>query len=217
MKISKIYENYPIPILLKQHHLKAAAVGAYICDNLKDKNKANKNLIIKSLLLHDLGNIIKFNFEKENFLTEEEKKNIEYWKKEREIYRNKYHNDEHLATYEIVRELGLIDIYEVLIHTGSSKLQAVLESPNYNLKIVTYADLRCAPFSIVTIDGRFDDVINRYRGGAHQLSNINEVEQRRKRGLELEIQLQKEALINLKDISDQDIKKYLDFVSQEEI
>lgn len=217
MKIVAIYKNNPVPQLLQQHQIRAAALGAYLSDNFENPNKVDKVLIIKSLLLHDMGNVIKFDLAN-NFLTTEENKNIKFWEAQQKIYKNKYNNDEHLATYQMVKELkNTEDVYEVLTHTGSSRLQEVLASPNFNLKIVTYADLRCAPFAVVKINERFDEIIKRYKGRDHQLSDVEEVELRRKRGLELEIQLQNEISSPLEEITDKTIEKYINQVKEQEI
>ncbi len=217
MIITSIYKKYPVPQLLQQHQIRAAALGVYLSDNFKNPNKVDKALIIKSLLLHDIGNIIKFDLAN-NFLTIEEKKKIKFWETQQQIYKSKYNNDEHLATYKMVKELkNTEDVYEVLTHTGSSRLQEVLVSANFNLKIVTYADLRCAPFAVVKINERFDEIIKRYRGRDHQLSDIEEVELRRKRALDLEKQLQNQTAIPLEEITDKTITKYINQVSKQEV
>ncbi len=101
----------------------------------------------------------------------------------------------------------------ILENSGSSKLQEVINSKDYNLAIVTYADLRCAPYNIVSVDERFDDVIKRYKDSNHPLSDLGEIEKRRTLGLNLEMLLQDFIKIGLNAISDELINPYLDKLS----
>jgi hypothetical protein len=189
MKITSIYDKYPVPELLRKHQLRAASVGKLLSDNIIE-TRVDQDLIIKSLLVHDMGNIIKFNLNNPLMMTDKEKSNIDHWVKEQEVYKEKYSSDDHLATLSIVTELNLADeIKHTLLHSGSSKLKEVILSGNFNTKIVTYSDLRSAPFGVVSIDERFDDVINRYKNSEHPLSSLEEVENRRILSHDLERQI----------------------------
>lgn len=189
--------------------LRAASVGALICDNWKNESAIDKKLIIQALLIHDMGNIIKFKLDSSTMLSSEEKKNIDYWKKEQESYRNRFNNNDHEATWGIAKKIKAHkDVVYILENSGSSKLQEVIDSQNYNLGIVTYADLRCAPNAIVDLNSRFDDVVKRYKETDHALSDLEEVKKRRKLGLQLEKILKQFITIDLNDISDDSIKPY---------
>lgn len=59
MKIQEIYRRYSIPPNLERHMLQVAAVGEYICTHWSGP-ELNSQLILQALLLHDLGNIVKF-------------------------------------------------------------------------------------------------------------------------------------------------------------
>ncbi len=189
--------------------LRAAAVGALICDNWNSKKTIDKDSVIQALLIHDMGNIIKFKLDSSTMLSSEEKENMDYWKKEQQKYRQKFNNNDHEATWGIAREIKAHkDVVYTLENSGSSKLQKVIESQNYNLGIVTYADLRCAPNSIVSLNSRFDDVVKRYKETDHALSDLDEVEKRRKLGLQLEEILKQFITITLNDISEALIQQY---------
>ena len=108
MKIKQIYLNYRIPPNLQDHMLRAASVGAYISDHWKNKADLDKNSMIQALLLHDMGNIIKFDF-RFSYLLGKEEANTGYWKKIQQEFIKKYGDDEHVATVEIAKEIGLRD------------------------------------------------------------------------------------------------------------
>ena len=171
MNIREIYHKYSIPPNLQLHMLRVAAVGSYIAQNIETKN-IDAEVIIKTLLLHDMGNIIKFDFSNTAILGEE-KNRIEYWKTVQSDFIQKYGTDEHRATESIAKELG-VDNYIVYIisNRGSSHMPFVLNSDDWNLKISSYADFRVDPFGIVSVDKRFDDIEARYQKSSHVLSNI---------------------------------------------
>ena len=75
MKIKDIYSKYNIPPNLQLHMFRVAAFADILCDNHK-KVDFDKEIIIKSCLLHDLGNIIKFDFDNFPELLGAEEKNI---------------------------------------------------------------------------------------------------------------------------------------------
>ncbi len=214
MIISSIYKKYPIPNILQMHMLRAASVGALICDNWNFEENIDKDSVVQALLIHDTGNIIKFNLDASTMLTDQEKKNLNFWKTQQKIYKQKFNNDDHKATQQIAREIKVSDkVLYLLGNSGSSKLQQVIDSKDYNLAIVTYADLRCAPYNIVSVNERFDDVIKRYKDSDHPLSALEEVEKRRNLGIELENILQQFVKINLNEILDESIKPYLEKIT----
>ena len=58
-KITDIYNEYKIMPHLQMHQLRVAAVASVICDSIDFD--LDKNLVITTCLLHDMGNVIKFN------------------------------------------------------------------------------------------------------------------------------------------------------------
>src|SRR5438045_2401455 len=104
MNISEIYKKYKITPLLQQHQLRAASVGAYIADHWNIKQQIDKDGIIQTLLLHDMGNIIKFDFDDSELNPSDEK---EYWKAVQKEFVEKYGHDEHIATNMIAKEIGV--------------------------------------------------------------------------------------------------------------
>src|SRR3989344_1397907 len=120
MKIIEIYKKYKIPPNLQEHQLRVAAVALTICDNFN--SEIDKDSVIKAALLHDMGNIIKFDLSKfPEFL---EPEGIEYWKRVKEEFRKKYGEDEHNATYEIAKEIGVNKFaFEIIQGYGFSKYE----------------------------------------------------------------------------------------------
>ena len=63
MNIFNIYAKYKIPPQLQTHQLRVAAVAKTICEHLWPK-LSDMRTIISTCLVHDMGNIIKFDLDK---------------------------------------------------------------------------------------------------------------------------------------------------------
>lgn len=217
MNIREIYRKYKIPPNLQRHMLSVAAVGSFIVDHWKDQSVLNKTAITQALLLHDTGNIIKFDFSRPQLMGEEAK-NIAHWKQVQTEFREKYQNDEHVATEQIAHEVNLnVQAFELLNAVGSAKLQSAVKTGDWNKKVVCYSDFRVDPSGIVSVNTRFDDIIARYKGRTHELGNIESTEKRRTRCLELESQILPHLTVNLNNLTDSDIASYLKTLSDFEI
>ena len=59
--INKIYTQFRIPPNLQQHMFRVASVAKIICNNWTGK-ELNQNDIVCVCLIHDLGNIVKYDF-----------------------------------------------------------------------------------------------------------------------------------------------------------
>lgn len=209
MKIKQIYSKYKIPPNLQLHMMKSAAVGAFIVARWKEKYQLDCDSITKALLFHDTGNIIKFDFKFSQLLGEEEK-NIEYWKNVQLDFLKKYGDNEHSATIEIAKEIGIGDkAFKLLMAVGSSKLHLALRSTDWNTKITCYSDFRIDPFGVVSVNKRFDEITARYKGRPHELGNIRQTEKRRQLCLELQKQLQTMVNFDLDKLRNEDIQEYL--------
>ena len=159
MKITEIYKKYKIPKNLQEHQLKVAAVASTICDNFKQK--IDKKSVITAALLHDMGNIIKFDLGKfPEFL---EPEGIEYWQQVKEEFRKKYGEDEHDATYKIAGEIGVNKFaFEIIQAYGFSKYEQTYKNPKMEVKIAAYSDHRVTPYGINSLQARIDDLKKRY-------------------------------------------------------
>jgi 5'-deoxynucleotidase YfbR-like HD superfamily hydrolase len=200
MKISEVYKKYNIPENLQEHMYRVAAVGFIVAELLEKKIELDVDIIVTELLLHDMGNIVKFDFGPHIKFSEEETERL---KKVRAEFIAKYGNEEHIATSKIAEELGVdIRVQELLEDCGSSKLAMAIDSTDWYAKICTYADLRVAPYGVVSVEERFNDVIKRYEGRDHALANREKTEKKKELGLILEQQIQEQSSSPLSLIND---------------
>ena len=159
--ITDIYNEYRIPPALQLHQFRVTGVALQIIGSIDVAVDADS--IIVACLLHDMGNIIKFNLDYfPEFL---EPEGLEYWQNVQNEYIEKYGRDEHQATLAIARELGMSE--EVVANidaVGFPNWCIASEHEDWNRKICVYADIRVAPKSVVSLEERLEDGMKRYGG-----------------------------------------------------
>lgn len=159
MVISEIYKKYKIPPNLQLHQLRVAAVASLICHGFIEE--LNTKAIITACLLHDMGNILKFDFNAFPEFTKPE--GVEYWESVKKEFKSKYGEDEHVATVEIIKEIGAgNDIVALVGSMGFASAQGNYSVDDYTRKICAYCDMRVAPNSVATLDSRLSEAKNRY-------------------------------------------------------
>jgi hypothetical protein len=162
MTILQIYQQYHIPINLRQHMLRVAAVGKIVSENC-NSDRINQDLVIKTLLLHDMGNILKFNFDNTSFFIKEDKKKIDTYRQIQLEFTTKYGSDADIATIKIIKEITTDQkIIDLCANTHGQHVKEFLDTSKWNYKICYYSDMRIDPNGVVSIDNRFEDLIARY-------------------------------------------------------
>jgi hypothetical protein len=158
MTIAQIYTQYQIPPNLQRHQLEVTAVGQYICDHWIGVS-IDKKLVTETLLLHDMGNIIKF---KRPFLSEELRDSLHNWEKIQDDFIQKYGKNVHTATMHIAKELQVSDkTYEMISMLDGEYLAKHGYSCD-ELYISNYADMTVSPEGIVGYEKRAEDLKERY-------------------------------------------------------
>lgn len=161
MKVIDIYKKFGIPPNLQQHMIWVAGVAEFIASNWAD-NKIDKSRLVKASLVHDLGNIVKFNFDKYPEFLGEEVKNINYWKEKQKEVISKYGNDDHVVTEKMLNEIGLdTESIEVISTKSFANAIETSNSDNWYLKILLYSDMRVLPFGVCTLEERLKDIMER--------------------------------------------------------
>lgn len=157
--ILEIYDEYKIMQNLQLHQLRVAAVAKILCDNLTVP--VDTENVVRGALLHDMGNIIKFDLG--IFPESVEPEGRPYWENVKKEYIEKYGSDEHEASIHIIREI-----------TGSERMQELVETVDFahiderqethdsGMKIIGYADNRVCPVGVVPLQDRKDDAAKRY-------------------------------------------------------
>ena len=141
--------------------LRVTSVALFIVKNWKGP-ELNPETLKTMLLLHDVGNIVRFDFEKHPEFLGDEVKRIDFWKKRQKENIVKYGTDDHEATVSMLNELGISEeTKERIYQMGYWNVKEVKNSTDWYLKIALYADLRVGPFGILTLQERIDDIHTR--------------------------------------------------------
>ena len=201
-KISEIYTEYKIIPSLQEHMLRVAAVASLICDNFNEP--VSKNEIIIACLLHDMGNILKFQWDLlPKFFAPE---GLEYWQNVQNEYIEKYGENEHGATVKIMKELGLSD--DVVALAAKNQFNLMCEHrdiDDMNLKIVHYSDGRVDPHGVVSYEERMNEAKKRYENK----KDNNFIDEKRHRlvacGQEIEKQIFAKCKIKPENINDETV------------
>ncbi|MBI5139219.1 HD domain-containing protein [Candidatus Nomurabacteria bacterium] len=203
--ILDIYKEYKIIPSLQMHMLRVAAVAYSVCDNLTVP--VNKEEIITACLFHDMGNILKFKMDVIPQFFEPE--GVAYWSKVKDEYLEKYGENEHEATVEIMKEVGLADGAISLAHRNRFSLICEhFNSGDISMKILHYADGRVNPYGIVSYEDRMNEARKRYQGGE---SSIKEEERQKlvNCGKQIEKQIFEKCKIKPEDITDESVARII--------
>ena len=167
MNILEIYNNYQIMPQLQQHQLRVAGVAFSICQELG--SKVSTKDVLTACLLHDMGNILKFDLESELIPGQFEPQGKYFWQMVKGIYKEKYGPDEHTATSAITKEIGASEKVISLINSiGFFQAIENSESENLEVKICSYSDMRVDPWGVVSLEERLKDLRKRYQENRQQ-------------------------------------------------
>lgn len=161
MTVSEVYQKFGIPPNLQEHMLRVWAVVDFL-ERHWTGEKVDWKATKLAALLHDLGNIVKFDFDKHPEFLGDEVKNIDFWRQAKNAVIAKYGEDDHEATREMLQEIGLgSDLIETILSKSFGRSVATAESDNWPLKILYYADLLVLPSGVGTLEDRMADVRQR--------------------------------------------------------
>lgn len=176
MLVQQLYKKHLIPVNLQQHMLTVAAVGKFIVDHWRGP-EIDKQAVISALLLHDLGNLVKFDLT-ENAKVVDLELHTQHWREIQQEMKNKYGygSDAHEATMMMLEELNLSEkIIELVENMGADNLTSIADSNSLELKICQYADLRVVPYGIVPMMERLTDLRHRYSERSHWDEELFEI------------------------------------------
>lgn len=204
----QVYDFFELPGSLQQHMLQTAALGLMICQNWKSEN-LDQELILTTLLLHDLANLVKFELNStlsQSLLTS--KHSLAYWQQRQNRFKNKYGENAEKANIKIIRELRpqqLEQITRILKNHSLDRLPSLLQQKNWEQKIVLYSDLRITPQGLSSIKERLLDLRQRYQNRDSNWSDEKIFQTRLKNGLTLEKQLNNSTGRNITQLTTKDL------------
>ncbi len=199
------------------HQLRVAAVAKQICESLNIE--VDKDEIITASLLHDMGNIIKFNlpYAKIKFPEFLEPEGLEYWEQIQSEFNQKYGKDEHEATLDIIGELGMSPyIYDLAKHVDGTFIENIALGEDFGRKICIYVDDRVTPFGVVSVKDRNLEAEKRYK----ETGRVFDKEKRdffMKNMFDIEKQIFSHSNIKPEDITDLSVRDIVEELKNFEI
>lgn len=212
-KITEIYKEYKTDNSLQLHQFRVAAVAAQICDSLTVP--VDKETVVTACLIHDMGNIIKYDFEHPDLL---EPEGVEYWKKIQKEFADRYGTSEHQASVKIARELGVSDQVVACIESISFKKTVHnAQSDNLEIKIVDYSDLRVTPGGIGSLEDRLEEGRKRYKKRVSYWISDDDREQIYQACYDMQGQVFENSKIKPTDITNDSVAPFIEQLKSYEI
>jgi hypothetical protein len=179
MNILEVYKKYQTMPNLADHQFAVAAVADMICENLtltptlsqreRGTLHVDRQNIVAACLLHDMGNILKFDLAKTRSVLNINI-DVEFWQKVKDTYQKKYGPDEHEAAIIIAKELGVSNrVVELIDCIGFNTGQINADSTDFGRKICAYSDMRVWPQGVTSLENRLADLRKRYESKFHQM------------------------------------------------
>lgn len=209
MNILQIYQKYYIPKELQMHMLRVAACANLILDNWKGA-KLEKESIIRILLLHDMGNIVK--------ITPDQNNDPEFLKN-REKWIQKCGEDDNKITEQIAKQEGLTsNEIEIMSKKSSKNNEKTAKSNSYEVKICAYCDQRVAPNGVLGIKERLEDAKKRYKNRPNYIwSNEEIANDLIECAMKIENQIMEYCTIKPNEINDKTIADYIEKLKKYDI
>ena len=162
MTTKEIYLRMDVPLGLQDHMLTVAALVTVIKDNWSGEVKVDWPAVTAAALLHDLGNVVKFDLDKFPQLLGPELPQINYWREKRAELVAKYSADDHATTDAMLAELSISPVIRQIISDKSfGNAIVAAASGSFESKILLYCDLRVLPERIGTLDERIAEIKTR--------------------------------------------------------
>ena len=198
--IRQIYRDYKIPPSLQTHMFRVAGVAVIICRNFPNLSETKE--IISACLLHDMGNIVKFDLGVVSNLLQPE--GFDYWLDVQKEFKEKYGDDENEATITIMKEIGASErMVDLVSSIGFKKTCERLQEDGFAKKICIYADGRVGPLGVLSLWDRIQEGRERYLVSGRKLAdNDGDFQRFLSCYMKIEKQIFQSLAINPEEIND---------------
>lgn len=161
MTIAQVYQRFNNNQGLQEHQLRVGAIAKTICEH--SSQELDETNIVAAALMHDLGNILKFKFDNDDFAALVEPEGVAYWKQRQAEVELEYGAKADEATIAMVAKLELEpEIARVIERAHLEYTDQIIEEDDVSSQVLLYADMRVGPHAITTLEGRIEDIGKRY-------------------------------------------------------
>lgn len=205
---SEIFERYQLPELLQIHLWRTASLMEYLLKQWRGP-KLNHQLLIETMLLHDLGNLVKFDLTNTAPIMLLPPPELEKYRSLQAIWHQKYGTQVDAVTVQLINELKLVNgpaIRQIILTHSDSTLPTTVTNQDWSQKLCDYADFRIAPHGLVTLQERFADLAKRYAGRTNDWNTTAKVSAKLALFQSIETQLQAHLAVGLNAITTSDLE-----------
>lgn len=203
-----IFQRYQLPELLQKHLWRTASLMELLVRHWHGP-ELNQPVLIETMLLHDLGNLVKFDLSVTAPLPLLSPQEIEKYRALQAEWHHKYGTVVDAVTVQLITELRLVNgpamSQIILEHTDGTQASTV-NHDDWMQKLCDYTDFRIAPQGLVTLQERFADLGKRYAGRAADWNTAEKVAQKLAFFTSIETQLQTHLDLNLAEITAADLE-----------
>jgi hypothetical protein len=159
MNVEHVYKKLDLPQNLTQHMLTVAYLVGLARGSWQDDTAVDWDRLTVAALLHDIGNIVKFDLKNYPELLGAEVGRLEYWQSKQAELIARYGSDDHEATDQMLNELGVDDATRRLIASKSfGNVIELSKQAQAESKLLLYCDLRVMPGKIASLGDRLEEV-----------------------------------------------------------
>ena len=152
MTIQDIYTTYHIPKHLQDHMLQVAAISSYIWTHRTSDTPLDLKRTITAWLIHDLGNLVKFDFDTMPNIFQDD---IDIYRDLQKKWHDIYGTDDIQATLAIAKEIWI----------PSKTMSMIMDTDEYDGiedLLFHYSDRRVWPYGVLSIEQRMQNLRQRY-------------------------------------------------------
>lgn len=208
MKIVEIYDKYMTPKNLREHMLRVASFSKIILADWGGKPLDNKAVTI-ACALHDIGKPVNFDPTKSVLygMTKADSDNLEELVN---FIKNKYGTDEHLASVEMCKDVGVnAKVLKVVENIQWKYIDRLLVAEDWESLLAIYCDMRIGPKGILSVSERLEDLKSR--------RSKESWDDRVKSCMSLDKKVKENVGLDLNSIVDQDTASFIEEISELEV
>ena len=211
--IYQIYNKYNIPKHLRLHMCRTASITEMILDNWNGL-EINKDDLIAGMLIHDMGNVLKINFDDPitiDYFEPEDKPKYEFYRDVQQQIISRYGTNDVEVNILIAKEIGANDSIVFLLNHSIKDNEDVYLSNDLALKIRMYSDQRTELYGILGIEERLLKAKARDLKSKNPTYSVNpKFDLWVECAIDIEKQIFQYCKIKPEDINDKSIQKYID-------
>jgi hypothetical protein len=205
--VKNIYAYCYLPNILIEHMWRVTSLADKLLNSWTGP-KLNQPMLLETMLLHDLGNLVKFDLSPAAPHLLLPAKALTFYHQLQKLWWLKFGQNANMTTSRLIAGFPLKNssqITKLILGHTSGTLAATVKNHDWLQKICDYTDFRVGPQGLVSLTARFADLKRRYAYKHLDWADEVEVNLRLAAFKSLEAQLQNHLNCNLDRLIDSDL------------